>query len=249
MCDDSLEEDLERYRRNNTELAMALNDMKMELNILQEQLLDKNRELQNVYRDNALLKSNVAHKDNQINTWRSMILELVTTNTRKYTEVMQKIGLVPASSGAAKPFETSKITIETKVTATDAPDRTNFQRKYRQNDDYAGRLSNLTEESINSLFNESKDAKTPEKRKTNVTTRRRASSFTPMSPNSPLRLIQERMIGNGETIPVKSSVKVVKMESIVDENTESQPTNARPSRKKAPKNLCEPKLSTKMRRT
>ena len=42
MSDDSsIIEDLDRYRRNNVELAIALNDMKTELNLVQMQLLDK----------------------------------------------------------------------------------------------------------------------------------------------------------------------------------------------------------------
>lgn len=250
MSDNSLIEDLERYRRNNVELAVALNDLKTELNIMQVQLLEKNRKLQQVYDENATLKQSMAQKDSQLSTWRSLIVDLVTTNTRKYTELMQKVGLVPAAKGTSN--TTIKVdTITTpKVKSTEQSNtRTNLQRRQRQDDDDSPtRLPDLTEESISSQLNGSRSLTTsPELNPKHVTSRRRVS-VPPMTPASPLREIQHRM--DGQTKAKKSSAKVQKLEKIIDENTHTKEvnTNGRKSRKAAPKSLAEPKLSTKMRR-
>lgn len=255
MSDNSLIEDLERYRRNNIELAMALNDLKSELNLTQMQLLEQNRKLQQVYDENAMLKKNIAQKDNQLSTWRASIMDLVTTNTKKYTEMMQKIGLVPAAYGMSNTtVKTEKNSTTNLVSTQEKNMRIHLHRPQRQ--DYSpNRLADLTEESILTQSNDSKSLlSSPEVKSNNVTSRRRAS-VPPMTPASPLRMIQERqerLVTNGETKPKKSTSKVRKMEKIVDENTE-QPNetngNGRKSqRKAAPKSLAEPKLTTKLRR-
>lgn len=264
MCDHSgIEEDLERYRRNNVDLAVALNDLKSELNIVQMQLLDRNRELQQVFDENAALKNTLAQKDSQISTWRALIMDLVTSNAKKCTEVMQKMGLVPATNGATKPIENSVLKTENMVTtalATLATSTTPPTKSAEQNGradvlkrqrDYEvapSGLADLTEESIHSQFNESKSSNaSPEKNVSHVTSRRRASVPT-SSPPKPLRESQKLLIASGETKGKKSSAKVHKLERIIDENSPVNGTNARPSRKTAPKNLSEPKLSTKLRR-
>lgn len=252
MCDSSIEEDLERYRRNNVELAVALNDLKAELNIVQTQLLDRNREFQQVYDENATLKQNLVQKDAQLCTWKALIVDLVTTNTRKYTDVMQKVGLVPAANGMTKPKENFAAKPENSVSTTfksESNDRANVLRRRRQSYDDSPRLPDLTEESINSQFNESISfTKTPEKRVSHVTSRRRASTLH-STPPSPLREVRERLVGNGETRGKRLSERVQKMDRIIDENTPINGTTSRPSRKTAPKNLSEPKLGTKLRRT
>lgn len=257
MGDNSLIEDLERYRRNNVELAMALNDLKTELNIVQMQLLEKNRELQTVYDDNATLKQNIAQKDGQLSTWRALIVDLVTTNTRKYTEMMQKVGLVPPANGTSnKSIKTDNGT--PKLASTEQPNannnvRVNVNRRQRQEyDDSSPKLADLTEESVYSQFNDTKSlTPSPEQKTAHVTSRRRAS-IPPMTPASPLREIQERMVVSGESKGKKSSAKVQKMEKIVDENTHACETNGtvgrKTQRKAAPKSLAEPKLGTKLRR-
>lgn len=254
MCDTSLEEDLDRYRRNNVELAVALNDLKSELNIVQMQLLDRNRELQRVFDENASLKQSLAQKESEMSSWRAVIVDMVTSNTRKYTEVMQKIGLVPAANVAPKPNAISVPKPENAVSesSSDQNERLNMLKRQKNVNNYSPpRLSDLTEESIqSSKLNESNGfTSTPEKNVTHVTARRRVSIPQTTSPPTPLRIIQERMLGNNELRGKKSSAKVQKMEKIIDENV---PTNGatigRPIRKTAPKNLSEPKLSTKLRR-
>lgn len=244
--DNSILEDLERYRRNNVDLAVALNDLKTELNLMQTQILGQNRELQKVYDENATLRQNLAQKDSQINSWRALIVDLVTTNTKKYSEMMQKIGLVPATNGTTKQIANSTVKTETKVSTTVSPIEdvgVNIQRRKRQ-EDIPPELDDLTEESINSNFNESKSlSASPEQR---VTARRRMS-VPPMTPPSPLRVVQERLITNADKKGQKSSVKCQKMEKIIDENTPVA-ISGRSKRSAAPKNLSEPKLGTKLRR-
>lgn len=253
MSDNSLIEDLDRYRRNNVELAVALNDLKAEFNLTQMQLLEQNRKLQQVYDENAMLKQNIAQKDSQLNTWRSLIMDLVTTNTKKYTEIMQKVGLVPAANGVSNTItvKTEKNTSRDLVSTQEPNMRVHLHRPQRQ-DNSPNRLADLTEESIHSQYNESKSLlSSPEVNSYNVTSRRRVS-VPPMTPASPLRVIQERLVTNGETKPKKSSAKVQKMEKIIDENTqqhnETNRNGRKSQRKAAPKSLAEPKLTTKLRR-
>lgn len=251
MSDDSLIEDLERYRRNNIELAVALNDLKTEFNLMQMQLLEQNRKLQQVYDENAMLKQNIAQKDSQLSIWRASIMDLVTTNTKKYTEMMQKVGLVPAANGMSNTTVKTEKNTSTNLVSTQEPNmRVHLHRPQRQ-DNSPNRLANLTEESIHSQYNESKSLlSSPEINSYNVTSRRRVS-VPPMTPASPLRVIQDRQ-ERLVTKPKKSIAKVSKMEKIVDENTQQQNEtngNGRKSqRKAAPKSLAEPKLSTKLRR-
>lgn len=250
--DNSILEDLERYRRNNVELAMALNDLKTELNMVQMQVLGQNRELQNVHDENAALKRNLTQKDSQLSAWRALIVDVVTTNTKKYTEMMQKVGLVPAANGTTKPTEYSTMQTGTKVSTTTKPTEqsnvcVNVHRRLRQEDVSPYRLADLTEESIHSHFNESKSLTTSPENIAHVAARRRMS-VPQMTPPSPLRVIQERLVGNGETKGRKSSTKVQKMDRIMDENTSVIAANGRSKRNAAPKNLSEPKLGTKLRR-
>lgn len=256
MCDNSLIEDLERYRRNNVELAVALNDLKSELNIAQMQLLEQDRKLHQVYDENAMLKQNIAQKDSQLSTWRASIVDLVTTNTRKYTELMQKVGLVPAPNGTSNLNASTKTDTNTtnKIATTEESNgRVNLHRRQRQNDDYSPtRLPDLTEESIISQLNGSRSLTTsPELNLNSHVTSRRRVSVPPMTPASPLREIQQRLVESGKSKARKSSAKVQKMGKIDDENA---PTNEihgngrKSQRKAAPKSLAEPKLSTKLRR-
>lgn len=265
MCDSSFEEDLERYRRNNVELAVALNELKADLNTIQTELLQRNRELQRAHAENATLKQELTEKDNQLSAWRAVILNMVQTNTKKYSEVMEKIGLVSAPAAAnnrpnqcpppipnntAKTLTTSK-PIEQNGTANIV------QRRQKEKDaaDFSPALSDLTEESITSQLNESKSMETTPVKSTvnHVVSRRRASVPPVTSPSTPPlapRQIGERMVSNGETNGKKATAKAKRMDKIIDENTPiNNVTGGRPSRKTAPKNLSEPKLGTKLRRT
>lgn len=257
MSDDSsIIEDLERYRRNNVELAIALNDLKAEFNLVQMQLLEKNRELQNVYDENAALKQTIDQKDAEMSKMRASIVELVTTNTSKYREMMQKIGLVPGGSanGPTQPAEQTTMNSGTKQNASteQSNGRINIHRRQRI-DNSPDRLADLTEESIHSQLNDSKSVPTsPEANASSQITSRRRVSVPPMTPPAPLRVIQDRLnhersMANGRTKAKRSTAKVLKLEEIGDENSEPT-TNGRSKRNAAPRNLSEPKLGTKLRR-
>lgn len=266
MCDSSFEEDLDRYRRNNVELAMALNDLKGDLNTIQTELLQRNRELQRAHAENATLKLDLAQKNQQLSTWRSLIIDLVQTNTNKYSEVMKKIGLVPSAPSTAaavnrpnqNPPPVPKTTDKAlpASTASKPIDQNGsaaiVQRRQREKDpaDFALELSDLTEESVTSQLNESRSLESTPK-KNHVVSRRRASVPPVTPPSTPplaLRQISDRMASKGETNGKKPPAKAKKIDKIIDENTPINNVAGRPSRKTAPKNLSEPKLSTKLRR-
>lgn len=267
MCDSSFEEDLERYRRNNVELAVALNDLKTDLNIVQMELLQRNRELQRAHAENATLKLDLMEKDKQLSTWRALIVNLVQTNTRKYSEVMEKIGLVQPAAGSTAikrpnqfPPPVPKTTEKPMPTSTASkpiePNGSNniVQRRPKEKDagDFSPDLSNLTEESMASQLNESRSLETTPVKSVNHVVSRRRASVPPVTPpsSSPLapRQMSERMVSNGETHGKKPTAKVKKMDKIIDENTPVNGATGRPSRKTAPKDLSEPKLRTKLRR-
>lgn len=262
MADDSILEELERYRRNNFELAVALNELKSELRHEQNQLLNKHRELQDVHSENATLKQTISQKDAQIAAWQSLIKDLVISNTRNYTELMQKVGLMPTANGTTKPTEPSNSVVQSEktipTTATpveNSEEVSKLQRRpkpYENEEELAARLADLTEESIHTQFSDSMSLElSPAKDVSHVTARRRTSALittAPPTPPSPLRVIQERLIGNGETKKKKSRAKTPKLEKIADENAQIKGNAGRPARKTAPKNLSEPKLGTKLRR-
>lgn len=269
MCDSSFEEDLDRYRRNNVELAVALNDMKADLNTMQMELLQRNRELQRAHAENATLKLEIAQKNQQLSTWRALIIDLVQTNTSKYSEVMKKIGLVPSGAGTAaavnRPNQNPPpIPKPVPTPATSKPIDQNalaniVQRRQKEKEvgDFSLALSDLAEESVTSQLNESRSLESTPVKSSNavnhVVSRRRASVPPVTPPSTPplaLRQCADRMISNGQTNGKKPSAKAKKMDKIIDENTpiNNVAASGRPSRKTAPKNLSEPKLGTKLRR-
>lgn len=262
MCDSSFDEDLERYRRNNVELAVALNDLKADLSTIQLELVHRNRELQRAHAENAALKQELANKDNQLKTWRLLIMDLVHSNTQKYSEIVNKLGLAPAANTAVnRPNECPPrpppiiVAEKTLLPTTSKPIEQHrsadiVQRRQKDNAyDFSPQLSNLTEESFNSQLNESKSLEpSPDK---NIMVSRRRASVPPAVTTTPplaLRKISERMVSNGETNGRKPTAKIKKMDQIIDENTPNNGSTGRPTRKTAPKNLSEPKLGTKLRR-
>lgn len=245
---------LERYRSNNCELALALNDLKIELDTMNRKLLAKEGDFQAVRSENASLKNELSQRDTQINSWRSAFVDLVQTNTRKYTEVMQQIGLVPTANGINKTntsssqpstnarAEMSTTPLTTKYSATDNPVNALRRRKFSLDESPSHRLANLTEE--NSQINDS-PSQTPNSpiTKSHITARRRVS-VPPISPvSSPPKKSKDKPLKEKRT----DSKPMLKIPETGDENT-PQNTNGRPSRRMAPKNLAEPKLRTKLRR-
>lgn len=247
------EELLERYRSNNCELAIALNDMKSELDAINKRMLAKEREIQTIYDENAGLKKELAIRDHQLNTWRTMFVDLVQTNTRKYTEVMQKIGLVPSPNGINKINVPTQHELTTPLTVKqiESNDRLNEMRRRKFSlDGSPGRLANLTEESLSSQANESNSLtpkQSPRKHISHVTARRRVSVPIQSPVSSPPKKRTESKIEKEMAGKKTQSKPMSKIPEISDEN-KTPNLNGRPSRRTAPKNLAEPKLSTKLRR-
>lgn len=245
---------LERYRSNNCELALALNDLKIELETINRKLLAKESDYQAVCSENANLKKDLAQRDTQINNWRTAFVDLVQTNTRKYTEVMQQMGLVPMANGINKtntssnqpstnavtemlttPLTTKHLTTENRVNAL-------RRRRFSLDDSPNHRLANLTEENSHISDSSSLTPNSPSA-KCHVTARRRVS-VPPVSPkSSPQKKSKDKKFIQKMT----DSMEMLKIPETGDENT-PQNTNGRPSRRTAPKNLAEPKLRTKLRR-
>lgn len=264
MCDSSYEEDLDRYRRNNVELAVALNEIKGDLNSLQMELLQRNGELQRAHTENAALKQELMQKNQQLQAWRLLIMDLVQTNTQKYSEFVKKLGLTPAASSVAinRPNECPPRPPPMKIAENRMPPTPSqpieenrsaniAQRRPKAgnaHDAFTSQLSDLTEESISSQLNESKSLDTtPEKNINRVVSRRRAS-VPPATPPLTVRQKSDRMSADEGINGKKTTAKVKKLDQIIDENTPINGSIGRPSRKTAPKNLSEPKLGTKLRR-
>lgn len=235
MDGESQAELLERYRENNCDLALALNDIKAELDLTNKSLLNRERELQEVRDENVQLKRDLMERDSQINTWRSLFIDLVQTNTRKYTEVMQKIGLVNSSSQQST---------STAIRENDSIqcNQVDALRRRRQNPNTY--LPNLTEESVNSQFNETEISTTPNSSipQHHITARRRVASPEPIPP---IHLKSMKDNDDGEKRNKSSSTESL---DSLDKENEQMNSNGRPTRKTAPKNLAEPKLITKLRR-
>lgn len=246
---ESYDDLLERYRSNNCELALALNDLKIELDTINRKLLAKEGDFQAVHSENINLKKELAQRDTQLNSWRTAFVDLVQTNTRKYTEVMQQIGLVPATNGIHKNQpstnareEMSTTPLTTKHLATD--NRINALRRRRFSLDVSpnDRLANLTEENSQIIDSFSLTPNSPIP-KCHVTARRRVS-VPPVSPvSSPPKKSKDKKLKEKKAV----SEPMLKIPEMGDENT-PQNTNVRPSRRTAPKNLAEPKLRSKLRR-
>lgn len=247
---------LERYRSNNCDLALALNELKSDLDAANKRILEKERELQIIHSENASLRCDLIQRDNQLATWRAMFVDLVQANTRKYTEVMSKIGLVPTANSVNKtttnqPQHKSSTSIAQtelntplKTKQSDTNDRIRA-RKFSL-DASQSRLSNLTEESISSQMNHSDTftPPSPPKRISNVTRRRVSSFHSPISSPPKKRdnpLMKELADKKANRTPM------LQIDEFNDEN-KSQNMSGRPARRTKPKNLAEPKLGTKMRR-
>lgn len=250
MSQKSISALLDEYRDNNCDLALALNDIKGELNLTSRRLLNKERELQKVHEENVHLKRDVAQYEAQINTWRTMFLDLVQANTKKYTEVMAKIGLakMPQTSAAAAAATTSTdVGRPTATTTTTAQQQMPNQRieavRRRRHSLGSPRiLPNLNEDSMENTSDISLTPKSsmPE----HITARRRAES-------PPRKLLIRSEVKKMDEIAEKASSRSSSNESLDSiDNKENSITNGsgRASRRAAPKNLAEPKLTTKLRR-
>lgn len=240
MNDGSNSNLLETYRNNNCDLALALNDIKGELNLTTRQLLDKERELQKVFDENAHLKREVAQYEAQLSSWRMMFIDLVQANTRKYTDVMAKIGLttMPHTSTAA----TTSIDVGRSAAQQMTNQRMEVIRRRRHSIGSPRQLPNLNEESMENTSDISTTPKTsiPEQK----VARRRAES-------PPRKLLIRSNVKKLDEIAEKSSSRSSSTESLDSiDNKENSLTNGsgRASRRAAPKNLAEPKLTTKLRR-
>lgn len=224
---------LERYRSNNCDLALALNDLKAELYTSKQRLLLKERELQRAQEDIAHLRSDLSQRDTKLNEWRSMFIELMQANTKKYTEIMAKIGFVTAPQTFANPPKTN----ERPVPRTP---RMDALRRRRHSMDSPCKLSNVTEESID---NTSESSMSKANNTENINARRRAQS-----PPRKLIIRSDNTVDVQRTDDKSAFSSNESLDSI--DNKENAQINAggRPSRRTAPKNLAEPKLGTKLRR-
>lgn len=108
---------LQKYRKNNIELACALNEKKVAINQLTDDALNLQANLQKAndrrsmleseleqrIRENEQLKIQLFNRDHKLATWRAMFMDLFKASTGKYMEIMQTIGLVPTQKSAEEP--------------------------------------------------------------------------------------------------------------------------------------------------
>lgn len=224
---------LERYRRNNCDLAVALQDLRVELSTSKQQLLLKERELQRAQESIAHLRRDLTERDTQLHSWRSIFMDLVQTNTRKYTEVMAKIGLVTGPQPVAKPSNSN-------VRPVPRTPRMDALRRRRHSMDSPCKLSNVTEESIDNTSESSMS-------KTNIT-ENKAARRRAQSPPRKLIIRSDNNIDAQRTDDRSAFSSNESLDSIDNKENAQVSASGRPSRRTAPKNLAEPKLGTKLRR-
>ncbi|XP_055298196.1 uncharacterized protein LOC129566360 [Sitodiplosis mosellana] len=107
---------LQKYRKNNIEMAVALNERKITINELTGDVLRLEDNLQHAHkiraklefesearrRENELLKMQLIDQNHKMVTWRAMIMDLFKSTTGKYMEILQAIG-VPLTPKAPPP--------------------------------------------------------------------------------------------------------------------------------------------------
>lgn len=239
---------VENYKRNNFELAVSLNDMRNELNIVKYQVLTKNRELQQAHEEVAKLRQELAQRDGLIAMWRTSFIEMMQTNSKNYANMMQKIGLVTPANGTVRPnaTDTNKPLTNGTLVKKEEPSANTLRRRPLQRvDDSPLRLPDLVEENslrsrASSSFNSMPDlsnisasstssarveGRTPERRAAvqNVTHRRR-SSVPPADEKS------------------RSPSPTDSTRSLSPTMDNAKRSTKRPSRRARPKSLTEPKL-------
>lgn len=164
---------IERYKRNNVDLAISLNEKRNELRAANELLIEKCREIQEKKDEIVDLKQQLAERDAQLNLWRTTMIEVFQANTRQYARLMGMIGCNTGASSNAVAATTTQATRppplpaatnnninndkveEEKKNDSNSSIRENFvdkrARRGNNNDqmplDINNRLSNLTEES------------------------------------------------------------------------------------------------------
>lgn len=244
---------LERYRSNNCDLALALNEMKTELAVANYQLVRKERALQAKQDENAILKrdltqcqTQLVQCQTQLSSWRALIFDMVQSNTKKYTEMMAVVGLMKAPQAPAAPttpLPPQPTATTSNVTARPSNARTEAIRRRRHSVDSPQRLADLTEEST---ANTSDVMSSPPSSAAaeNVIGRRRAQS----PPRK--RIIRHEPNAEPRRADAVTSSSTESLDGLGDGDKENVLSNvtSRPSRRTAPKNLAEPKLSTKLRR-
>lgn len=95
---------IERYKRNNVDLAISLNERRNELREANDCLLVKCRELQEKKDEIINLKQQLAERDAQLALWRTTMIEVFQTNTKQYARLM---GMIGCNAAAAAPAATT----------------------------------------------------------------------------------------------------------------------------------------------
>lgn len=267
---------IERYKRNNVDLAISLNQNRNELRAANDLLIDKCREVQEKKNEIVHLQQKLAAKDAQLNQWRTTMIEVFQSNTKQYARLMGMI------TGASTAQATATPTVQPASTAANKDGsecnqanknesiRENFidTRNRRVNNngqmplDTNNRLSNLTEESsvtskdslqeLSTLFNVSESSSsTPKKSEPE-------DSITP--PNSPPKIkIKKTEPPKKQKKTKKKPLKVQNPNMLAETEKENvfkgldkekcvNEQDNRPRRKAAPMKLQEPSLSIKLRR-
>lgn len=115
---------LQKYRKNNIEMACALNDQKMIINGMNEDVLRLQQALQNANKrrstlefelelrtnENKQLREQLFDRDHKLAVWRGIFIDLFRSTTGKFTEIMQAIGVLPMPKPqeAAVPIDDKK---------------------------------------------------------------------------------------------------------------------------------------------
>lgn len=79
---------IEHYKENNSQLAYNLNESRKEVRAMNDVLMHKCREYQEICAENSQLKADLARMETQLGTWKTQIADVVKNNTRGLTQLM-----------------------------------------------------------------------------------------------------------------------------------------------------------------
>lgn len=93
-------EDIEQLKRRNNELAANLSEKRIEARKINDKLIDKHREVQQLQAENAKLKMDLAGCQQQMQQLREIVIQTITANTRQYSHLMRAAGVRMPAGGA-----------------------------------------------------------------------------------------------------------------------------------------------------
>lgn len=87
---------IENYKRKNAELAIKLNEKRVEIERMNIFMLNSERKQQQLQEENAQLKEQLGRATSKIAELKALVINVVRHNTSEYTKLMAATGALPA---------------------------------------------------------------------------------------------------------------------------------------------------------